>query len=92
MRIRWTVTKFPGLCRRFGASGIAMPRETKALKAQFVEDANIIFARPRPYTSCTEITTVGSGKAGSALPPLTLSRKRRQRWSKQKDFSFFDKV
>eukprot|EP00740_Mantoniella_antarctica_P017794 CAMPEP_0198686236 /NCGR_PEP_ID=MMETSP1468-20131203/14665_1 /TAXON_ID=1461545 /ORGANISM="Mantoniella sp, Strain CCMP1436" /LENGTH=360 /DNA_ID=CAMNT_0044432235 /DNA_START=542 /DNA_END=1620 /DNA_ORIENTATION=+ len=54
--------------------GIATLHETDALKARFVEDANAIFAPPRPFSSWTDVTTVGSGKAGSALPPLTLSR------------------
>jgi hypothetical protein len=37
-------------------------------------DANAIFRPSQPFASWSNVDTVGSGKGGSAIPPLTLSR------------------
>lgn len=50
------------------------PEEVETLKAQFVEDGNALYRPAEPYTRWDQVPTIGSGKAGSAAPPLTLSK------------------
>ena len=64
----WILMAFVFLC------SVATIAETAQMREHLTEDANAIFRPSQPFTSWSKVDTVGSGKGGSAITPLTLSR------------------
>lgn len=79
----WRVEKnkadTPGILQALDEHGVcvvplATAAEVEALLGQFTADLNDIFRPELPFTSWTDAPFAGSGRGGSAIPPMTLSK------------------